>query len=360
MLKPSSLNKNAKPSSIKTAQYLLLIKLVFIVTVFGQIFTLDKKELEDVNMSTVFMNFAMAVLPVALALYFIKRRMYWPTIIMCFFILWLSSIDVIQLVLSFATLLFLFSRKSRNYLRGEGDRLGAEPQAIEVEAEVDPDEVETEEPSVADEEQTRKSPDEEALPDGEEREKEAPKPVVAPSAASAAPAGQGASRTKPSADPVVEVREATAADAEAIHSIMLEAFEEFRSAVPPSSALEETVDSIREGLESGSEFAAIVYEDNLPSAMVRYRFEGDAIYFFRLSVIPTRRKRGLARMLVEWIERKGVSKGMSRSTCMVRQSVHRNLVLYENMGYEIVGQELFVRPLGTVKSLKLEKKIGIE
>ncbi|THF73061.1 GNAT family N-acetyltransferase [Cohnella fermenti] len=347
MLKPRSLD-STKPTSIKTAQYLLIIKLAFMIAVFGQVFTMDKEKLEDANMAVVLMNFGMAVLPVALALFFIKKRMYWPTIIMCFFILWLSSIDMIQLVLSFATLLFLFNRKSRNYLRGEGDKLGAEQGPIEVEAEVDPDEAGAEDGAEAEQ---RRSADAEALPDGETQpqQREVKQSAAAPVR----------TKAKPSAAPTVEIREATPDDAGTIHQVMLEAFEEFRAAVPPSSALEETEEGIREGLASGSEFAAIVYEDNIPSAMVRYRFDGDAISFFRLSVVPSRRKRGLARMLVEWIERMGVTKGMNRSTCMVRQSVHRNLVLYENMGYEVVGNELFVRPQGTVKALKLEKKIGI-
>ncbi|MBB6730998.1 GNAT family N-acetyltransferase [Cohnella sp. CBP 2801] len=139
---------------------------------------------------------------------------------------------------------------------------------------------------------------------------------------------------------------------------MMEAFEEYRAAVPPSSALDETVDSIREALESGQEEAVILTEDGIPAAMVRYRYEEDAIYFFRLSVIPPRRKRGYARRLIQWVEQRGRSKGLPISRCKVRQSVSRNLMLYENMGYEVKDQELVVRPEGSVKALILEKKLG--
>lgn len=158
---------------------------------------------------------------------------------------------------------------------------------------------------------------------------------------------------------VVSIREATPEDSDTVHSLMLIAFEEYRSAIPPSSALEETDESVREALQSGQESAAILFEDDTAVAMVRFKYIDDAIYFFRLSVIPSKRRRGYARQLVKWVEKQGVTKGMNISRCRVRQSVHNNLVLYQDMSYEIVDQELFVRPAGTIKALTLEKKLGV-
>ncbi|WP_158630071.1 GNAT family N-acetyltransferase [Cohnella sp. AR92] len=332
----------SKPSSIRTATFLLYIDLLYIM--FNVVMSISNNS-DDFNAGVIPLLIVRFILPIALALFFLNKRKYWPTLIMGFFVLWLSSIDLVTMVLSFASLLFLFNRKSRDYLRNVSDRLGEEAQAIDIDATVDP--VEAEATVEPDEAAAEPSSGKEALPGGEKREGEATAAVSA------------AKKPKPSADPVIEIREAAPGDAEVIHSLMMEAFEEFRKAVPPSSALNETAEGIREALESGKESAAILYEDNLPSAMIRYKLDGDAIYFFRLSVVPARRKRGLARMLVEWIEQKGRSKGMSRSTCMVRQTVHRNLVMYENMGYEVTGQELFVRPEGSVTSLKLEKYIGL-
>ncbi|TFE28223.1 GNAT family N-acetyltransferase [Cohnella luojiensis] len=140
---------------------------------------------------------------------------------------------------------------------------------------------------------------------------------------------------------------------------MLIAFEEYRTAIPPSSALEETDESVSKALREGSESAAILYEDDTAAAMVRFKYIGDAIYFFRLSVVPNRRRRGYARQLVKWIEKQGISKGLNISRCKVRQSVQNNLVLYQDMGYEIVDTELVVRPQGTVKALTMEKKLGV-
>jgi len=156
----------------------------------------------------------------------------------------------------------------------------------------------------------------------------------------------------------VEIRPATVQDATTIYSLMMEAFEEYRAAVPPSSALDETIDSVREALQGG-QGAAILLEDARPTAMVRYEIEGETIHFFRLSVVPSRRRRGYAKQLVKWVEHLAVSRGLNYARCKVRQTVQNNVMMYENMGYEIVDQELAVRPGGTVKTLLLEKKLGV-
>lgn len=326
----------SKPSSIKTVRFLLYIQLLYIVFKITNTFIYA----EEIEAGRLLINIIIVTLPPVLAFILIQNRKYWLTVLVCFFGLMFNMGDPIGSMLSLGTMFFLFNRNSRNYLKNVSDRLDEEePETVEAEATVEPDEAAAE-----------PSSGKEALPEGEKREGEA---------TAAVSAAKGPSKPKPSADPVIEIREAAPENAEVIHSLMMEAFEEFRKAVPPSSALNETAEGIREALESGKESAAILYEDNLPSAMIRYKLDGDAIYFFRLSVVPARRKRGLARMLVEWIEQKGRSKGMSRSTCMVRQTVHRNLVMYENMGYEVTGQELFVRPEGSVTSLKLEKYIGL-
>lgn len=171
------------------------------------------------------------------------------------------------------------------------------------------------------------------------------------------PAGE-IRRSRSRFDNDIEIRPATAQDATTIYSLMMEAFEEYRAAVPPSSALDETIDSVREALQGG-QGAAILLEDARPTAMVRYEIEGETIHFFRLSVVPSRRRRGYAKQLVKWVEHLAVSKGLNYAKCKVRQTVQNNVTMYENMGYEIVDQELAVRPGGTVKTLLLEKKLGV-
>ena len=245
-----------------------------------------------------------------------------PALLVSFVIFWFS-LDQIQFAASIVIVLLFFLRPTREYFRGEY---------------VAP-------PSPRGSAAAGKSSE------GLEEETADKATLDEPDEAPATPL------VKLKKEPETHIREATPEDADTIYALMRMAFEEYRTAIPPSSALEETEESVLEALRGGSESAAILYEDDTATAMVRFKYDGDVIDFFRLSVVPQRRRRGYARQLVKWIETQGVAKGMKTSRCKVRQSVQNNLVLYQNMGYEVVDQELVVRPTGTVKTLTLEKKL---
>lgn len=57
-------------------------------------------------------------------------------------------------------------------------------------------------------------------------------------------------------------------DAATVHDLMLQAFSVYRDSVPPSSALDETIESIMQSLKHGKE-AVILYVENKPVAMAR-------------------------------------------------------------------------------------------
>lgn len=322
-----------KPSSIRIAQILLYLKLL--LTAFFMIRFIP------------IVILILVVLLIAANLYAIHKRKRLMSFILALLVLYFSSTDIINLVLSFAVIVLLFTRSSRMYFAGGAAASDPAPESGEA--------IDTEGYAVDEGNEAETEPGEPAAEDETSRPAEASAPPVStePSPAPAAIKREG----KPSANPEVEIREAEAGDAEIVQRLMMEAFEEYRAAVPPSSALSETVESVREALETKSESAAILTEDGIPAAMVRYRLEDNAIYFFRLSVRPARRKRGYARRLIEWIETRGRSQGLEISRCKVRQSVSRNLVLYENMGYEVTNQELVVRPEGSVKTLTMEKRL---
>lgn len=87
---------------------------------------------------------------------------------------------------------------------------------------------------------------------------------------------------------------AQAKDASVIHNVMLQAFKEYKHAIPPSSALSETTESIEQAMEKG-EHAFIGYIDRQPVAMVRFTLSAQRIYFIRLSVILEKQGKGLAK-----------------------------------------------------------------
>ncbi|MCD9024094.1 GNAT family N-acetyltransferase [Cohnella silvisoli] len=304
-----------KPTSIRAMNFIVYLKMAMIFVVL--VASLSVSKIPEGKIGIVALNITIPILFMVVMLLFIRRRKQFPALITAFIVLWFSN-DQIQLILSVVTILLFFLKPTRDYFRSV-NAIAPELESVQ-------------------EEQTEIS--EEA--DGETRAEPLPKP-----------------QPRSKKDPEVYIREATPEDADTIHTLMHIAFEEFRTAIPPSGALEETSESILEALRDQGESAAILYEDDTATAMVRFKYIDDAIYFFRLSVIPPRRRRGYARQLIKWIEKQGVTKGMNISRCRVRQSVQNNLVLYQDMGYEIVDQELIVRPAGTVKALTMEKKLGI-
>lgn len=287
--------------------------------------------------SPIAISFALLLLPIAvafLAVKGIKDKKRGLAITMTLFLLLISmfppSSQIDMFVVAIIAVL-LFSRSARDYFMGTftaapaGQTAGAKRAAVQTQASNSTD-------------STAETQADEADEQGE------PSPLPA--------------KSRLSMERDVEIRPGTAQDATVIYSLMQEAFDEYRAAVPPSSALDETIDSVREALQSGTE-AAILLEDDRPTAMVLYKMEGDTITFSRLSVVPSRRRRGYGKRLIQWVERQGISKGMNVIRCRIRQSVQNYATMYENMGYEIVDQQLEVRPGGTVKILTLEKKLGV-
>lgn len=334
------------PQSIRLAKMLLYVRVVTALVILAvQIRILisppadQQDKISQLTTGDLIGSFSFMLLPIVLAiatLVFVNKKKRTLAIVMSLLLLFVSSVfsplSQIDMLLVAVIAVMLFSRSARSYFSGipmptpVGRTAGSK--RVEVQA------VENEAEGGASDDAAEEGAESQSQPAGETR------------------------RLRSRFDNDVEIRPATVQDATTIYSLMMEAFEEYRAAVPPSSALDETIDSIREAMQGG-QGAAILLEDDRPTAMVRYEIEGETIHFFRLSVVPSRRRRGYAKQLVKWVEHLAVSKGLNYAKCKVRQSVQNNAMMYENMGYEIVDQQLDVRPGGTVKILHLEKKLGV-
>lgn len=144
-----------------------------------------------------------------------------------------------------------------------------------------------------------------------------------------------------------------------IREVMLQAFEEYRNAPAPSSALKETEQSISEELQNGA-FALVGYENNVPVAAVRFQYVEDHVHFYRLSVSPMCQGKGYAKKLLHKIEEITVQHGYNKIQCKVRMSVRRNIQLYESIGYQILNEELITRPTGEqFKIVNMFKEVAL-
>ncbi|GLH64482.1 GNAT family N-acetyltransferase [Parageobacillus sp. G301] len=154
------------------------------------------------------------------------------------------------------------------------------------------------------------------------------------------------------------IRLANAEDAHLIHQIMVLAFEEYRNMDVPSSALNETVSSIEESLKNGSEKALLCFGDGVPLGSVRFKTDKNSLYFFRLSVCPEARGRGIAKSMLSWLENYAKEHGKTEIWCRVRMSIPQNIQLYKSVGYIVCKEEVVTNPNGfPVKTVVMKKGI---
>lgn len=143
----------------------------------------------------------------------------------------------------------------------------------------------------------------------------------------------------------MEIKLADVSDAPIIHELMIKAFMEYKDEVPPSSALEETVESISTALKD-NEKGLIAYVDEKPVGMVRFQLKENELYFFRLSVIPEKQGKGIAKKILKFLEDYAKNKEIHKLLCKVRMTVTKNIKLYSSIGYSIYDEEVVHKPNG--------------
>ncbi|MEH7121232.1 GNAT family N-acetyltransferase [Neobacillus vireti] len=143
------------------------------------------------------------------------------------------------------------------------------------------------------------------------------------------------------------------------HRLMLEAFEEYRNMEVPSSAINETFDSVFEKYSNGTEKILLCLENNLPLGSLRFKVSAFELYFMRVSVSPAARGKGLATAMLTWLEQYAKQIGITKLKCRVRMSLAKNILLYESLGFKITDEETVMNSNGyEVKTVIMEKNIA--
>ena len=129
-----------------------------------------------------------------------------------------------------------------------------------------------------------------------------------------------------------QLREAQAEDAALLVSILHAAFAEYRERLdPPSGVLSETVDTVRQKLETGH--AVIAFLGAEAVGCVFYWLEDTQIYLGRLAVLPEFRKRGVSRALIGYIEQQARLRGIPKVQLGTRLVLTRLREYYARLGY---------------------------
>lgn len=138
--------------------------------------------------------------------------------------------------------------------------------------------------------------------------------------------------------------------------IMLAAFERYKEDPQPSSALKETVESLEQELENGVYCIGYQLEEELV-AMSKYKWMPNALYFSRLSVLPSYQRRGIASKLVDELARIALAQHKAFLQCKVRKSEAGNIALYTKLGFTITTEELYTNLNGEVMAIVSMEKI---
>lgn len=150
---------------------------------------------------------------------------------------------------------------------------------------------------------------------------------------------------------------ATITDAPIIHHLMTQAFTAYKDEVPPSSALEETIQSVSTALHNGEQ-AFVGYMNDEPVGMVRFHVNEDYVYFYRLSVIPEKQGQGIAKELLKSLEAYAIKQEKLIVKCKVRMTAPKNIALYHSIGYKIYDEEVLAKPHGiTLKVVSMMKVV---
>jgi ribosomal protein S18 acetylase RimI-like enzyme len=133
----------------------------------------------------------------------------------------------------------------------------------------------------------------------------------------------------------LRLREATEADLPTLAGLIYAAFEEQRGRLfPPSGAHSETVVTLRDKLRAGG--AILATDGGQAAGCVLYRPEPGTIYLERLAVLPSFRRRGIARALIEAVEGRARVLGLPRVRLGVRVDLAENQDYYERLGFRRV------------------------
>lgn len=135
------------------------------------------------------------------------------------------------------------------------------------------------------------------------------------------------------------LRIANIGDAASIAATIAASFAQYRGKlVPESGAFRETAEGIAAELARGA--SAIVAERNGEMlGCVLLEEKGGDLYFGRLSVLPSARGQGLARLLVDAVEEEARRRGLAGARLSVRIVLTANQRLFASLGYRETSRE---------------------
>lgn len=145
----------------------------------------------------------------------------------------------------------------------------------------------------------------------------------------------------------LKIRLASPGEVALVHDLTQASFAETSGYANPSTALEESLDSVRK--EMRFDFAAIAWLGDEPVASVRFEVEranrpfepgeppGGTLTFRRMGVVPGSRDKGVGKALVAWLDQFAIQMGLDELVTCVRSQQPDNRPFYQALGFSITG-----------------------
>ncbi len=122
-----------------------------------------------------------------------------------------------------------------------------------------------------------------------------------------------------------------------VHALTRAAFGGYGWLDPPSGAMAETEDVVREELAARP--GAVAYVDGVAAGCCRLAERDDGtLHVRRLAVDPAYRGRGVASALMRWAESTARTEGRAELRVGVRVQLPDNRAIYEHLGYVLVAE----------------------
>lgn len=135
---------------------------------------------------------------------------------------------------------------------------------------------------------------------------------------------------------MVEIQPASPTDTSEILDIIVRSFEHYRDAlIPTPSVFRETEATLREKLELGGGFFAMV--DSRRVGFVWYELRETYVYLGRLSVLPEYRGLGIGKALIGVVEGIAHKHRLYQIRLNVRIALVENLKLFESVGFKKIA-----------------------
>ena len=130
----------------------------------------------------------------------------------------------------------------------------------------------------------------------------------------------------------ISLRFAEPSDAEALHSVIREAFAARPPVDPPAAALSDTVESVRDAIEAG--YGILLERDGAPIAGLLVAVDGDTAKLCRVSVVPGAAGSGVGFQMVSATLTALADLGFRQVEAAARHEFPHNIAWWERAGFE--------------------------